>query len=110
MTYFPFPGMPRSRDGTGEVGTTVFAVPQGSLGFWKDRFEQSAVKIESDDEAFGEKRIHFRGPDGDSFALVEVKDDPRAPWAHEGLMPSTPSVAFIRSQCGFATKARPRNC
>ncbi|MCR8491556.1 VOC family protein [Brucella anthropi] len=85
MTYFPFPGMPRGRDGTGEVGTTVFAVPQGSLGFWKDRFEQSAVKIESEDEAFGEKRIHFRGPDGDSFALVEVKDDPRAPWAHEGI-------------------------
>ncbi len=28
MTYFPFPGMPRGRDGTGEVGTTVFAVPR----------------------------------------------------------------------------------
>lgn len=33
MTYFPFPNMPRGRAGTGEVGTTVFSVPEGSLGF-----------------------------------------------------------------------------
>ena len=32
MTYFPFPDMGRGRAGTGEVGTTVFSVPEGSLG------------------------------------------------------------------------------
>lgn len=29
MTYFPFPDIARGRPGTGEVGTTVFAVPRG---------------------------------------------------------------------------------
>ncbi|MGO7755847.1 hypothetical protein ACC708_37290, partial [Rhizobium ruizarguesonis] len=38
MTYFPFPKMAQGRPGTGEVGTTVFSVPKGSLGFWSDRF------------------------------------------------------------------------
>ena len=34
--------------------------------------------------SFGENRLHFSGPDGDSFALVEAKDD-RAPWAKGGV-------------------------
>ena len=33
MTYFPFPHIARGRPGTGEVGTTVFSVPGGSLGY-----------------------------------------------------------------------------
>jgi glyoxalase family protein len=33
-----------------------------------------------EDEGFGEKRLHFAGPDGDGFVLVETKDDRRAPW------------------------------
>ncbi|TMV46366.1 ring-cleaving dioxygenase, partial [Thioclava sp. BHET1] len=38
MTYFPFPHIVPGRAGTGEVGTTVFAVPEGALGYWKERF------------------------------------------------------------------------
>lgn len=87
MTYFPFPNMPLSRPGTGEVGTTVFSVPKGSLAFWKERFAQSGVDGLKEDEAFGQKRLHFAGPDGDGFALVEVESDPRAPWTNGGIDP-----------------------
>ena len=38
MTYFPFPNAARGRPGVGEVGTTVFTVPKGSLDAWADRF------------------------------------------------------------------------
>jgi glyoxalase family protein len=38
MTYFPFPNMMTSRPGVGEVGETQFAIPKGTLSFWKDRF------------------------------------------------------------------------
>lgn len=31
MTYFPFPNIGKGRPGVGEVGTTVYAVPRGSL-------------------------------------------------------------------------------
>ena len=37
MTYFPFPNIGKGRSGTGEVGTTVFSVPEGSIGYWSDR-------------------------------------------------------------------------
>lgn len=85
MTYFPFPQMPRGRAGTGEVGTTVFSVPQGSLGFWSDRLAALGVDGLKQEETFGEKRLNFAGPDGDGFALVEVRDDPRASWTGGGI-------------------------
>ncbi|WP_108484779.1 ring-cleaving dioxygenase [Oceaniglobus ichthyenteri] len=86
MTYFPFPNMPKGHRGTGEVSQTVFAVPQGSLGFWQDRLENAAVEGISTAERFGEKRLNFHGPDGDGFALVEVASDPRTPYG-DGPVP-----------------------
>jgi glyoxalase family protein len=85
MTYFPFPDAARGRPGTGEVGETVFSIPEGSMSFWTDRFAALDVDGLKADEAFGEKRLHFAGPDGDGFALVEAKNDQRAPWTHGGV-------------------------
>ena len=85
MTYFHFPNIGRGRPGTGEVGTTVFSVPQGSLGFWEERLAKQGVTGIKRDETFGEKRLEFAGPDGDGFALVEVKDDSRDPWTENGI-------------------------
>lgn len=85
MTYFPFPNIGRGRAGTGEVGTTVFSVPEGSLGFWSDRFSQKGVTGLKAEETFGEKRLNFAGPDGDGFALVEVGDDGRPAWTAGGI-------------------------
>jgi glyoxalase family protein len=85
MTYFPFPHMGPGRPGTGEVGETVFSVPEGAIGFWKERFEKLGVNGLLEDKAFGERRLHFPGTDGDSFALVETGSDSRAPWMPGGI-------------------------
>ncbi|HET7412673.1 MAG TPA: ring-cleaving dioxygenase [Pararhizobium sp.] len=85
MTYFPFPHIRRGRPGTGEVGTTMFTVPEGALEAWQERLEAAGVTGLSRDTAFGEKRLHFSGPDGDGLALVERADDGRAPWTAGGL-------------------------
>ena len=85
MTYFPFPNIGKGRPGAGEVGTTVFAVPEGTLGYWKDRFEKQGVNGVKAESSFGENRLAFQGPDGDGFALVEAKGDERAPWVKGGV-------------------------
>jgi glyoxalase family protein len=85
MTYFPFPHIIRGRPGTGEVGTTVFSVPEGSLGFWEGKLAAAGVTDLKRDESFGEKRLTFSGPDGDGLALVEDKTDSRAPWTAGGV-------------------------
>ena len=85
MTYFPFPHMGRGRPGTGEVGTTVFSVPEGSLGYWTERLTKLGADGLKADELFGERRLHFAGPDGDGFALVEVRDDARKQFTGHGV-------------------------
>jgi len=81
MTYFPFPHIVKGRPGAGEVSETVFAVPQGSLGYWKNRLAAHDVRGLMELERFGEKRLRFFGPDGDGLALVEVDGDSRVPFA-----------------------------
>ena len=85
MTYFPFPNIGKRRAGTGEVGTTTFAIPEGSLPFWANRLGEQGVDGIERSERFGEQLLGFRGPDGDGFALVEAKDDDRAPWSKGGV-------------------------
>ncbi len=85
MTHFPFPRIARGRQGTGEVGTTVFSVPEGSLAFWEDRLVADRVGDLARSESFGEKRLSFRAPEGDSMALVEVGGDERVPWTGNGV-------------------------
>lgn len=85
MTYFPFPNIGKGRQGVGEVGTTVFSVPEGALSYWQRHFAQQGVTGVIPEEKFGEKRLTFSGPDGDGFALVEDKDDSRNPWDKGGV-------------------------
>ena len=92
MTYFPFPGRLPGSPGTGEVGCTAFAIPEGSLGYWEQRLVDFGVRTPKKYALFGEKRLAFQGSDGDFFALIEVEDDPRKPWTGN----SVPSLAAIR--------------
>jgi glyoxalase family protein len=80
MTYFPFGRMPRGERGAGEVGVTEFAVPTGSIGYWTERLGKDGVAGLAEETAFGEQRLAFDGPDGDSFALVESDPQERTPW------------------------------
>ena len=84
MTYFPFQNAARGRRGTGEVGTTSFAVPKGTLKAWADHLVAHGTTDLKTDTRFGENRLTFEGPDGDAFALVESDDD-RAPWTGNGV-------------------------
>src|SRR5689334_4884822 len=85
MTYFPFPNIGKGRQGVGEVGRTVFSVPEGTLGWWQETLTKHGVGGLKQEASFGQDRLLFDGPDGDSFALVEIKDDKRQPWTHGGV-------------------------
>lgn len=85
MTYFPFPNAARGRPGTGEVGTTSFAVPHGALDFWQQHLTGQGITDLQRTTSFGEPRLTFQGPDGEAFALVESREDQRAPWTGGGV-------------------------
>ena len=84
MTYFPFHDAARGRRGTGEVGQTVYSVPEGSLPFWADRLGAAAQDVAQVDH-FGERRLTFKTADGESFALAEIPGDTREGWTGNGI-------------------------
>lgn len=84
ITFFPFPEMARGKPGAGEAGTTAYAVPAGSLAFWRERLAAAGVPDVRQDTRFDEPRLLFEGPDGEGLALVEVADDLRRGWTGGG--------------------------
>jgi predicted esterase/catechol 2,3-dioxygenase-like lactoylglutathione lyase family enzyme len=75
MTFFPWPGARRGRQGTGQVAVTSFAVLPAALGFWIERLLRHGVKYEgpakrgsSDGES--EQVISFKDPDGLMLEIV----------------------------------------
>ncbi|MEL7116532.1 MAG: ring-cleaving dioxygenase, partial [Pseudomonadota bacterium] len=94
MTYFPFGDMPQGRRGAGEVSVTEFAVPKDSLGFWSGHLADKGVTGLTRETAFGETRLNFDGPDGDSFALVEAETQGRAPWVGGGVSEDAGVLGF----------------
>ncbi len=101
LTYFPFPDIGRRSRGTGEVGVTLFSVPEGSLGWWRDRLAAAGVAGLAEETVFGERRLAFTGPDGEELALVEA-DDARAPWTGGGV----PADVGIRGFRGASIRLR----
>ncbi len=81
MTFFPWPNVRRGSLGTGQTSTTAFAVPEGSLDFWRQRLEESLVRTD-DVERFGVPGLAFADPDGLRLELVASvrPGDSREPW------------------------------
>lgn len=84
MTYFPFPMASRGVPGAGEVGSTNFAIPPGTAAAWVNRLTTFDVDAIATANLFGENRVTFDGPDGDTFALVETPDS-RPAWTGGGI-------------------------
>ncbi|UWR24535.1 ring-cleaving dioxygenase [Sulfitobacter sp. S190] len=85
MTYFPFPNMPKGRPGTGEVGTTTFAIPEGSTGYWQERLAEHGVRNIQSGNRFGAPTLGFDGPDNEGFSLIEAAGDDRPGWTGNGV-------------------------
>jgi glyoxalase family protein len=71
MTFFPWPGARRGRQGTGQVAVTAFAVLPSAIGFWVERLLRHGIQYEGPvKRAFGETVIAFRDHDGLMLEIV----------------------------------------
>lgn len=82
LTFFPWPGARRGSRGAGQTTATSFAVPEGSLSWWRGRLEASGVVLADPTQRFGQKVQPFLDPDG---LMLELVADPgagqRQPWS-----------------------------
>jgi glyoxalase family protein len=70
MTFFPWPGAIAGRIGTGQLTVTSFAVPEKSLGYWKDRLTERETPVQEARSEFDEELLFFTDPDGLQLELV----------------------------------------
>jgi glyoxalase family protein len=81
LTFFPWEGIQKGRNGAGMATEIGYAVPKDSLDFWKARFEALKVKHQPIHERFGEQYLSFEDPDGLQLKLVATNaNDTRKPW------------------------------
>src|SRR6056297_2516063 len=69
FTVFPYDGRPGSI-GSGQTAATAFAVPDGSLRYWQERFDERGVDHDDPTERFGAAVLPVRDPDGLPLELV----------------------------------------
>jgi len=84
LTFFPWEGIGKGSNGSGMATNIGYSVPNGSIGFWSDRFKQFNVKQGEPGERFGEQFLPFEDPDGLKLDLIVPKvEDNRKPWTNE---------------------------
>lgn len=87
ITFFPWilpPGVTaQGRQGTGQVTSIPFWIPETAVDFWVDRLAGAGVDFQGPEVRFGEPVISFRDPDGIPLELVARPGGVlRAPWEH----------------------------
>lgn len=95
LTFFPIPGAPRGRRGTGEVSTTALAIPAESLGYWTERLVAHGVSFDLPAKRFGETVLGFADPSGLPLELVATSDG-RPGW-QSGPVPPEHAIRGIHS-------------
>jgi glyoxalase family protein len=113
-TTFPYKGhgVRGGVKGAGQVVTTAFSVPVGSLEFWRTRFRKQAIVFNDLEAYFGEAMIGFNDPSGLRLELVAADRDARAPWtgtvgkgeAIRGLHSVTMQVQHAAPSIEFLTR------
>ncbi|WP_126663652.1 VOC family protein [Haloterrigena salifodinae] len=104
LTHFPDPHADPGRVGKPQVASVAFAVPAGSLEYWRDRLVDYDVAVEGPLERFEERVLQFEDPAGTQLELVAGPPDAPDP---SGVEPWTdgpvPDESAIRALHGVST-------
>jgi glyoxalase family protein len=106
-TTFPYKGhgVRAGTKGVGQVVTTVFSVPVGSLEFWRTRFRKASVAFSDIEAHFGEPAVAFNDPSGLRFEFVANDRDTRAGWT--GTIAANAAIRGLHSVAMEVRQAGP---
>jgi glyoxalase family protein len=95
LTFFPWEGVPRGKQGSGMPTEIAYSVPFGSLDFWIQRFKDYYVRVTETGKRFGEDYIAFEDPDGLPLTLVVPNGiDNRKAWETDEVKASAATRGF----------------
>jgi len=111
-TSFPYSRKP-GRAGSGQISLLSYAIPKGTVSFWKEHVERHGVDHADIQERFARKFLRITHPAGMQYEVVEA-DDCRRPWttrqisadvATRGFFGAVMSVRSIEEQEQFFADA-----
>ena len=97
LTFFPWPGARRGREGAGQFAAVSLAVPPTSLGWWLQRLIQQGVEHDALVTRFGERVLGLRDPDGLRVELVGSEAAARIPGWSDGPIPAEHAVRGVHA-------------
>ena len=97
LTFFPWPGVPKGRQGAGMSTTTAFSVPGPSLGWWHQRLQGLAVDTDAPTSRDSEDVLTFRDPNGMIIDLVASDGDHRSGWDGVADIPAEHAVRGLHA-------------
>ena len=101
MTYFPFPNIGKGRPGAGEVGTTVFAVPEGTLRLLEGAVREAGrQRREGRDRASARIASRSKGRTATASPLSKPRTTSALPGRREASPTTTRSADFTPPRCG----------
>jgi glyoxalase family protein len=97
LTFFPWPGVPKGRQGAGMTTTTAFSVPGSSLGWWHERLRGLRVDTDAPASRDDEEVLTFRDPNGMVIDLVASDGDHRSGWDGVADIPADHAVRGLHA-------------
>jgi glyoxalase family protein len=97
LTFFPWPGVAKGRDGAGMTSATTFSVPVESLGFWAQHLSGLNIETELTKDAAGNDLLELRDHDGMRLQLVGTRGDNRSGWDGVGNIPGEHAIRGLHS-------------
>jgi glyoxalase family protein len=92
LTFFPWRGVPRGREGAGLATATAFSVPPESMGWWQNRLAARGVEMEGPVTRDAEEVLTVRDLDGLLLELVAAPGDTRSGWDGVADIPAEHAV------------------
>ena len=97
LTFFPWPGVSKGREGAGLTTATSFSVPQESLGFWEKHLKDLQLETIRTKDSDDNEVVELRDWDGMRIQLVGTSGDERSGWDGVGNIPAEHAVRGLHS-------------
>jgi glyoxalase family protein len=97
LTFFPWPGVVRGKEGSGLTTATSFSVPAESIGFWQQRFKSLSIETEIPYTRADEEVLTIRDPDGMRIEIIGTRGDERSGWDGVASIPMDHAVRGLHS-------------
>ncbi|MDG2496749.1 MAG: VOC family protein [Aquiluna sp.] len=97
LTFFPWIGVPKGKEGAGLTTATAFSVPAESIGWWHERLKSLDIQVDSPVVRGESEVLTVFDYDGMRLELTATESDSRSGWDGVSSIPAEHAVRGLHS-------------